>query len=398
MLPLTTAATSFTRQLSVGGPVCNNSFTNGCGCSSCASNCSNTRQSGNCGCDPCHPCNICCCLNDCCNIKVNAATTFDVTNAYVITHSFDLTSPTLPADLAVTVDGNPITGVEEAGGQYIGDISGIMSEITKCPCGSPCSDICPGNFVMVTASGPWSLTATIVLEGTVYDGGSACQFRLCFSTAEGTPISVTGTSGFALCGVEIPCQVNGVSPSLQMDFDACASILNPTLTAAANGIITLTGSLVVTPQLRLRVTRPSLFNLDAKEINLPCDDVGQCSDCNSAERGCLGNTDNCCCGQSTPNRVAEIMNMTEKDGCNNPGYNCNSGCGCEPCGNPHGDSCCEPCGDIYGSFNSACNCDPCCDRNASCGCEPCGDCNSSSRRSASAEITCQCCDTNGYSF
>ncbi len=78
-----------------------------------------------------------------------------------------------------------------------------------------------------------------------------CQFRLCFNTADGTPISVTGDSSFALCGVEIPCQVAGVSPSLLFDFDACASILNPTLTGAADGTITLSGSLVVTPQVRL---------------------------------------------------------------------------------------------------------------------------------------------------
>ena len=120
-----------------------------------------------------------------------------------------------------------------------------MGEITKCPCTSPCMNSCPGNFVLVSATGPWSLAATIILEGTIYEGGNACQFRLCFNTADGTPISVTGDSSFALCGVEIPCQVAGVSPSLLFDFDACASILNPTLTGAADGTITLSGSLDV---------------------------------------------------------------------------------------------------------------------------------------------------------
>ena len=227
-----------------------------------------------------------------------------------------------------------------------------MSEITKCPCNSACTGICPGNFVMVSAAGPWSLTATIVLEGTVYDGGSACQFRLCYQTVEGTPIVVTGASAFALCGVEIPCQVGGISPTLQMDFDACASILNPTLTAGADGSITLTGSLVVTPQLHLRVTRESLFDLNAKEIGLPCDDVGQCSACNPTERACLGDASNCCCGQTTPNRVNELLDYVTD--------NKNSECRC--------------------SGNTAVAC------------------TNSSVRSVSESITCQCCDTNGYSF
>ena len=190
------------------------------------------------------------------------------------------------------------------------------------------------------------------MEGTVYDGGSACQFRLCYQTVEGTPIVVTGASAFALCGVEIPCQVGGISPTLQMDFDACASILNPTLTAGSDGSITLTGSLVVTPQLHLRVTRESLFDLNAKEIGLPCDDVGQCSACNPTERACLGDASNCCCGQTTPNRVNELLDYVTD--------NNNSECRC--------------------SGNTAVAC------------------TNSSVRSVSESITCQCCDTNGYSF
>ncbi|MFR2965085.1 MAG: hypothetical protein ACLTK0_01015 [Anaerovoracaceae bacterium] len=114
--------------------------------------------------------------------------------------------------------------------------------------------------------------------------------------------------------------------SLQMDFDACVSILNPALTAAANGAVTLTGSLVVTPQLRLRVTRPSLFNLDAREINLPCDDLGQCNSCDPIESNCLSDESACCCGHSTPNRIGDILNMIADDSCE---CDCRSdSCGC----------------------------------------------------------------------
>lgn len=372
MSSLTTTTTGFTQQLSIGGSV--GSCESCCSLEPChGSGCSNTCQNVSCGCDPCCLCNICCCGcgSDCSNISVTTATVFEVTNAYVITHSFNLTNPTLPADMAVTVDGNAITGIEESNGQYIGDISGIMPEITKCACSAPCSGMCPGNFVMVSAVGPWSLAATIVLEGAVYESGSACQFRLCYTTADGTPISVAGNSAFALCGVEIPCQVNGVAPSMQMDFDACVSILNPVLTAGTNGIVTLTGSLVVTPQLRLRITRPSLFNLDAKEIALPCDDLGQCSYCDPAQSRCVSDEALCCCGRSTPNRVGDILNMISGD----------RSCGGSSCGEPCGCSC--GCSDGGGSCNS---------------CNTCGSASDGPKCSAPAGITCQCCETNGYSF
>ena len=410
MSSLTTSTTTFTQQLSIGSSVCGGSCEPCCSLQPCRTNgCANTCQSG-CGCDPCCICNICCCgCNDCSNITVTTATTFDVTKAYVITHSFDLTSATLPDDLAVTVDGHAITGVEESGGQYIGDISGIMPEITKCACTSACSNACPGNFVMVSATGPWSLDATIVLEGTIYEGGSACQFRLCYTNVDGTPISVTGNSAFALCGVEIPCQVNSVSPSLQMDFDACVSILNPALTAAANGAVTLTGSLVVTPQLRLRVTRPSLFNLDAREINLPCDDLGQCNSCDPIESNCLSDESACCCGHSTPNRIGDILNMIADDICECDC--CSDSCGCSD--NRCQPNCCDcqptcnsrecQCGSNRGCGNDSCQpagCDcSCSSGNAGGGCScSSGGSNGSARNSASTGITCQCCDTNGYSF
>ncbi len=341
---LTTSSEGFTQQLSTGSTCGNQSWN--CSC--------DTGCSSGCGCDICR--NICCCCgNDSCsNLTVSASTTFDVTNAYVVTRSFDLTNPTLPADLAITVDGTAITDVTESGGQYIGDISGIMSQITKCPCKSPCSGNCPGHFVMVSATGPWSLSAAIVIEGTVRNGGNTCQFRLCFNTVDGTPISVTGNSSFALCGVDIPCQAAGVAPSMMFDFDACASVLNPVLTGGANGTVTLNCSLVVTPQVRLRVTRPSLFDLNAREVAMPCDDLGQCNACDPSEAFCLRSSENdCCCGHPTVNRVNEILNSNNTDNTHSAATGC-----------------------------------------CSCGCGGYGE----QQRQDTREITCQCCDTNGYSF
>lgn len=278
MTALTTGPETFTQQLAVGS-------------SSCAQPCTAQNQCGcNCGC------------NCCCDLTIGPGTTFIVDSAFVVVHSYDLTTPDSLTAADVTVDGLPITDLAVSGGQYEGDISGIISEITKCQCKPPCSNQCPGNFVMITADGPWSLLATIVVEGTVTTGGNSCPFKLCFAPLEGEPISVVGTSTFAFCNVNIPCQKNNAAPSLVFGFDACASLLNPAITVGGTADapeITLAGSLIVTPQVQLRTIRPTLFNLNAYEIEAPCDDVGQCNPCNSYEAACFELTDNCCCGNDS---------------------------------------------------------------------------------------------------
>jgi hypothetical protein len=204
---------------------------------------------------------------------------------------------------AVTVNGIAVTSITAGNGQYTADISGIMSEITKCACKSACEQTCPGSFLMVTGAGPWSLNATIVVEGYVSDGGNTCQFRACFNTATGESTSVTGAASFALCGVDIPCQISGIAPSLLFSFDACSSILNPQLsvtTCNGSNALQLTGSLVTTPSINMKITRQSLFQIHACEVDAPCDDLGQCDPCNPDHEDCFEDSDNCCCGYSSP--------------------------------------------------------------------------------------------------
>lgn len=277
MTAFTTTADTFTQQLNVGN--------NSCSCN-----------------QPIPVSNACNC-NCCCDITIGTGTTFVVDNAFVIIRSYGLAAPDSITAADVTVDGIPITDLTVSGGQYTGDLSGLMAEITKCKCKSPCTNQCPGNFVMITADGPWNLLATIVVEGTLTSGGTSCPFRICFAPLEGEPIVVTGDSTFAFCGVEIPCQKSNVAPSLLFSFDACASLLNPAITVGGTADapeITLTGSLVVTPQIELKTIRPTLFNLSAYEVDASCDDVGQCNPCNSYEAECFDITDNCCCGQDVP--------------------------------------------------------------------------------------------------
>ena len=241
-------------------------------------------------------CNNNCC-NCCCDFTITADTSFDITNSYVIVHSFqlaDLTSIT-PSD--ITVEGIPITSVNANGNQIIGDISGIMSQITKCACVDPCTPNCPGNYVMITAGGPWVLNATIVVEGNISGSGTSCKFKLCYNTSPEAPINVTGPASFAFCNANIPCQISGISPTLIFDFDACAKLLGTTVSVTCTDgvcVPSISGSLVITPQVNLQILRPSLFNLGDYEVELPCDDLGQCNPCNKIEAQCINTACQCC--------------------------------------------------------------------------------------------------------
>ena len=275
-------ATELTQQFTIGSNICK-APTPPCNCNHGVST---TTNCCNCSCDCC------------CDFALTQSTSFDISNAYVIVHSFNLAAATeiTPAD--VTIEGIPITGLTRNGNQFVGDISGIMGEITKCSCQSPCANPCPGDYVMITAAGPWELNATIVVEGAVFNGGPSCHFRACFNTPVAETLPITGSATFAFCGVDIPCQINGISPSLIFDFDACTKILNPEITVTCEGgtcTANLTGSIVVTPIAELQITRPSIFNLGPCEVEMPCDDLGQCNPCNEYELPCVEVQDNCCC-------------------------------------------------------------------------------------------------------
>lgn len=296
---LTTTDDTFTQQLSIGP------LNNSCGCGNTGGSCG--CGCGNNACNPCNACVVCCNCggNGSNDFVINESTVFNITNSYVTISSFELgTGATFEAG-DVTIDGFPVTDLTEVSGQYVADISGIMDEITRCECTNnaptctcrpydycnvPCDN--NGHFFLAEAPGPWTMFATIVLEGTVTNGARTNSFRLCMRTVQGTGatgITITGASNFAMYCVEIPCQTAGISPTLVFDFDACANLLSPALNVTCTGdvcTISLTGTLVVTPGMHLQVTKPALFSLNANEVPLPCDDIGQCDPCNPAESCC----------------------------------------------------------------------------------------------------------------
>lgn len=289
---LTTTAETFTQQLTFG-----QMRNSGCGCGS--GGCSGC---GRCGCS----CGFDC---GCCDFAVTAGTTFRITDSRVIVTGFTLSADAELDAADVTIDGFPVTELALVNGQYVADLSGIMSAITDCPCsddsshcrcssGSQCSLDCDngGHFFLAQAPGPWTAGLTIILEGTASNGTRSCSFRLCLRTIPGEEdagIVIPGSDNFAVYCVEIPCQTAGISPSLVFDFQACAALLNPVLTTSCTEegcSVTLNSTLVITPEISLKVTKPALFNLNAAEVIQDCDNVGQCDECSPDEA--------CCCSGS----------------------------------------------------------------------------------------------------
>ena len=282
---LTTAPETFTQQLTFGQVRDNCGCSNGCGCG------------GNCG------CGNCC---GCCDFTLTENTTFSITSSHITVTAFSLSEDAVFTAADVTVDGFPATDLTFAGGQYIADLSGIMSDITDCPCqqrpirctcmpDDRCSQDCEngGHFFLAQVPGPWVLNTTVILEGTASNGSRTCSFRLCLRTIPGAEggITIPGSDNFAMYCVNIPCQTGGTTPYLVFDFSGCASLLNPVLTVAAGetGItLTLNTTVVITPEINLRVIKQALFSLNASELYQPCDDVGQCDTC---QQQCCGCTD-----------------------------------------------------------------------------------------------------------
>ena len=280
--PLVTTSEAFTQQLVIGSS--GGGCSGGCGCN-CSCGCSNS------------------CDFDLCNAQ------FTVTNSCVTVTSAALSETAVFTAADVTVDGFPVTSLTMENGRYLADLSGIMADLTRCPgtpadrhiCGNcnacdGCSQQCEngGHFFLAEVPGPWEMYLNIIIDGYVSNGRCTRDFRLCMKTRSDVtgqfPITVEASNNFALQCVNIPCQSQGISPSLRFNFGACGMLLNPVLTietpaeppatgCPAPTTLILTASLVVTPNINMQVVRPSLFALNASEVGTCCDDLGQCDSC-----------------------------------------------------------------------------------------------------------------------
>ena len=288
IVPINTAGGGFTQQLTIGerNRDCDNCIERNCGCCDCG--CASSR---------CSDFNLC-------NAK------FTVTNSCVtITSVLQAENSAFSAE-DVTVDGFPVTDLDFQNGRYFADLSGIMADITRCPCTPRCTHICDdhcscerdcrndcdndcendGHFFLAEVPGPWELLFTIVLEGFVSNGSCTRDFRLCIKTRNDStgrcPVTVRASNNFGLQCVEIPCQSQGIAPAIRFNFEGCGTLLNPVITVSSarsddcpSRDVNLRGNLIFTPRISLQVVRPSLFALNAEEVDICCDNLGQCDPC-----------------------------------------------------------------------------------------------------------------------
>lgn len=315
---LITDTANFTQTLSIG----QNHTSCDCGCSCGESGCGSSGNSScHCG---CNSCNGCSCCYVCCGIpdfEVTPASTFTITNSCCVINSIAVSGETPLAAEDITIDGFPVSGLTYENGRYHAELSGIMADITRCACQprdrhlccgcgleNNCPEPCDGDrhFFLTEAAGPWEITLSIVLEGYVTSGNATRDFKLCLKSRNDTgasqAITVPGAGNFALNCVDIPCQTEGISPSLIFDFDGCAVLLNPQIdvTAATETEpqeIVLSANLVLTPSLSLQVIRPTRFTINALEETALCDDIGQCDPC----------AQSCCCQDSSQQPVQPIQ-------------------------------------------------------------------------------------------
>ena len=267
------------------------------------------RNRGNCDCDCGCGCGCGCGMSRCSDFNLCNAK-FTVTNSCVtITSALQAENSAFSAE-DVTVDGFPVTDLDFQNGRYFADLSGIMADITRCPCTPRCSHICDdncscerdcrddcdndcdndGHFFLAEVPGPWELLFTIVLEGFVSNGSCTRDFKLCIKTRNDStgrcPVIVRSSNNFGLQCVEIPCQSQGIAPALRFNFEGCANLLNPIITVSSapsedcpSRDVILRGNLIFTPKINLQVVRPSLFALNAEEVDICCDNLGQCDPC-----------------------------------------------------------------------------------------------------------------------
>lgn len=222
-----------------------------------------------------------CCCDGCNDFTVTENTIFNVTKAKVRVSSFNLSEASEIDPTGITIDGNAVASLTRIDGRYIADLSSIMDEIITC---------CPReHFFLAQVPGPWIFFGSIEVEGTVSSGGTTCCFSLCVETIPTEAgYEVTGADNFAIYNLEIPCRAGGISPVASFSFDGCGSLLNPVITAATTGdvtTLTLSGTLIFTPEINLSITRETLFNVDYPEVPIPCDSK-PCSLCD---------TPICCC-------------------------------------------------------------------------------------------------------
>lgn len=343
--------------------------------------CCDHRPGCGCGCD---------CRDDRCTFEsLGPDSVFNIERSFVLVESFALANPASLTANKVTIDGFEVDSVSFTNGQFVAALNSIIPEISKTRCqelGLPSK-----GFLLVSNVGPWEFTGTFVLEGTVVTGGRTCCFRARAPVSTTIPmrIPVPGTSTFAIPRLSLPCTVNGIAPTLNIQFSGAVSMLNPTLTvscSASRCVVNLSTSFAAEPRIHTEVVRRTLFCLEACEALLPCDGTEEQFETQNPDEDCTWPPPPACrCGSlPSPEKDEDICERTVV--CN---FDEDRRCECEPSRPGHG----FPGGCSCGSHERD-------ERESSSGCS-CSSCrrgSSSESERRNNEVSFQWSGCNGCSF
>lgn len=285
-----------------------------------------------CGCNKdCGDCCKCCC--NCCASPTPAPQptgnlNFVIDSTEVVLSDFDLACATCLRPCNVTVDGLAVDDLEIFNQQYMASTNDLMNRIGDCDCME--QGLSTKAFFLISGAGGWRARLSIILRGSVFSCGSCKRFKLVMTSRSGVLIDIPGCSTFATSELCLPCTTAGVAPVISFSFGAKATLLNPFITVGeGEGCnITVTGCLITEPEARVKVTRQTLFSLDAQSVNIPCDNLercrqapGTCENGDDDDSGAFPLRGRCC--------VDTGGNEDDKDDCcEEAGREENCGCGC----------------------------------------------------------------------
>ncbi len=215
--------------------------------------------------------------------------TYNIESTEVLFTDFDIASPENLTAEDITVDGIPVDEVDYFNERYMVSTNELMTRISDCACmkkGLPTRA-----YLLLTNNCNWKARVTIVLRGEVSGCGICRRFKLIMKSKDNKNICIPANTTFATPSLCLPCTTNGISPIINFSFTANGTFLNPVIqkTPSDKGCeLTLSGMLVTEPELRLQVTRQTLFKTDSEVVNVPCDDIEKCKrafDCCTDDEG-----------------------------------------------------------------------------------------------------------------
>ena len=254
-----------------------------------------------CGCS----CNSC----GCTSLDFEGNPTFVIESSQIVVNNFIPANPEALSEANVTINGIPVDTLEYFNERYVATTNSIMPLVSDCKCMNKGAST--KGLLLIQNVGLWSARLTIILKGHVYGCGVNKQFRLTMTSIENVPISIPGTSTFAVTQICLPCTTGGIAPVVNFSFSASATLLNPVITidtgtGACNVIVS--GSLVTEPEATVQVTRQTLFRTTAAVVEMPCDGTSEPEPC----------VENRCCDDADSNTTGASLPVTCCDTCKRP--------------------------------------------------------------------------------